>query len=265
MHSENRRVGAQIEVLAALPDGLLHRPIELDGEARPLQFHLYAALRREQSAAVAAERPEGCESLRILGFAEAARAELAVVLAGREDAQLDRARDGDWTLRDLLRHAIAVELRYCAQVLWSAHRADRDPLPIPPGRLPCDRMTPPDPDFAGTATAGVGRILDLLGLARRRTDAQLADLSDDLLVRPSLWGDAHVDVRERIHQIAAHLVEVIIQAEKMLGTTTESEARRICRRIAYTRGLHHVLGDPHRSDALDIRLAELAAAASRIS
>ena len=93
-----------------------------------------AALRREQRAYVDALAPTitGNEAGLILGFARSAQHELAALLSARDARLLEGARDGEWRLRDLLRHAIAVELRYRAQVLWSVSRGDVDPLEIPP-------------------------------------------------------------------------------------------------------------------------------------
>lgn len=54
-----------------------------------------------------------------------------------------------------------------------------------------------------------------------------------------------------------HLVEVIVQSEKMLGSR-ESEARRIVRRIAATRGMHAQATKGASIAHLDMQLAELA-------
>jgi DinB family protein len=220
-----------------------------------VQFQLYAALRREQRAIVAASQPRVSEPIAIQAFANSAFGELATLLSGRE--VLDSARDGEWSLRDLLRHAIAVELRYREQVLWSANRAEADPVAIPPARLPCDRLSPPVPEFEEALTGPVERVLQLFGAARAATDDALAGPCSAALERPSLWGDAQVDVRERLHQIGVHIIEVVLQAEKMLGST-ESEARRIMRRISAARGLHQDLSSSRELAALDEALADLA-------
>jgi hypothetical protein len=239
-----------IAILAALPDEALNRRIG----GNPLQIHLYAALRREQRAVVTASAPAQRESTAILSFARSAYEELVALLVDRD--VLDVARDDEWTLRDLMRHAIAVELRYCEQVLWSAHRHSNEPLGIPAERLPCDRLAPPVPEFADAVDGDMSRVLELLGRARRSTDERLADLPAELLERPSQWGSAQIDVRERLHQVGAHLVEVTVQAEKMLGAT-DSEARRVVRRIAATRGIHEALSDPSDITRLDIELERL--------
>jgi len=220
-----------------------------------VQFHLYAALRREQRALVESLLSPAGEPAQILSFAQSAYEELVAFLAGRD--VLDSARDGDWTPRDLLRHAIAVEIRYRAQVHWSARRLDQDPVAIPADRLPCDRLNPPEVESADTRTAEMAALLERLGVERRRTDADLVTIPPAALNRPSVWGTAEVDVRERMHQIGVHLVEVLVQSEKMLGSR-ETEARRIARRIAATRGMH-VRASPAATIAhLDIQLAELA-------
>jgi len=244
-------VTTSLAILGNVPDNHLGELVR----GQPLQVHLFGALRREQRAFTAVVHSKGSEASRILAFARAAYRELAALLSGGD--VLDSARDGEWSLRDLLRHAIAVELRYRAQVLWSANRGDADPIGIPPDRLPCDRLSPPGPEFADTISGSIERVLNLFGAARAGTDRQLATLETSVLARPSVWGSLQVDVRERLHQIGVHIVEVNLQAEKMLGAT-ELEARRIVRRIAATRGMHEALSERHLPEELDRALATLA-------
>jgi hypothetical protein len=249
-------VTGSLEVLGRLSDDALARP----AAGATVRFHLYAALRREHAAAVAAGVHGPREPGAILAFANDALGELEALLAGRPAAILEEARDGEWTLRDLLRHAVAVELRYRAQVLWSAGRADGDPLAIPAERLPCDRLAPPEPEYADTRTGGIPRILALLRRARAKTDDALADLSPVDLERPTLWGSYLTDVRDRMHQIGVHLVEVTLQAGKMVGAPGEPEALRVVRRIAAVRATHAARSDAATIAALDARLEEIARA-----
>jgi hypothetical protein len=197
---------------------------------------LYALLRREQSIATTGASSPQSEVSRILDLAQAAYGDLVGVLVGRDDDLLEDGRDGDWTLRDVLRHAIAVEIRYAAQVVYSATRAENDPVEIPGDLLPCDRLSPPEPEFARARDAGIHELLELLGTARAASDARLADLSDSALARPSLWGKQLIDVRVRLHQIAVHLTETTIQVEKIAGGG--GELRAIVRRCCVPRGLH---------------------------
>jgi hypothetical protein len=64
-----------------------------------------------------------------------------------------------------------------------------------------------------------------------------------------------------MHQIGVHIVEVVIQTEKMLDPARVApEARRIVRRIAATRGLHERTSDVSSLEALDAELAAIARA-----
>ena len=209
---------------------------------------LYGLLRREQAIAALAQ-PARSEVSRILDFAQAAYGDVIGVLVGRDDRLLDSARDGEWSLRDVLRHAIAVELRYAAQVEYSASRADTDPIQIPPELLPCDRLSPPESEFGPSRSGGVLQLLRLLGNARTSTDTRLARLPDAALGRPSLWGKQQIDVRMRLHQIAVHLTETAIQMEKIVGSG--SELRAIIRRCCMTRGMHERWSPANEREILD--------------
>lgn len=224
-------------------------------------FVLFDLLRREQALA-AMRQPARTEARRILDFARAAYGDLVGFLVGRDDQLLDEARDGEWTLRDVLRHAIAVELRYRAQVIYSATRAEDDPIAISEERLPCDRLSPPG-EFTASRTGGVTQILELLARARRATDEAAAGLSDDALTRPSLWGRHAMDVRMRLHQVGAHLIETVIQIEKVLSPDGDTEARRIMRRCCATRGMHEGWSDERARASLDERYAVLTEALRR--
>jgi hypothetical protein len=209
---------------------------------------LYGLLRREQ-ATFASNQPSRTEVSRILDFAQGAHGDLVGVMVGRDDRLLDTLRDGDWTLRDVLRHAIAVELRYAAQIEYSAMRAETDPVEIRPALLPCDRLSPPDPEFAGSRDGGVLDLLELLGKARSTSDARLARVPDSALARASVWGTLRVDVRTRLHQIAAHLTESAIQIEKIVGGG--GELRAIVRRCCMTRGMHERWSSTEDRSTLD--------------
>ena len=147
---------------------------------------LYGLLRREQAIVVSAESSPRTEVSRILDFAQAAYGDLVGILVGRDDRLLDSARDGEWSLRDVMRHAIAVELRYAAQIEYSTTRAETDPIGIPPGLLPCDRLSPPEPEFAHSRDGAVVDLLELLGNARAGGDVRLAKVPDSAFARPSV-------------------------------------------------------------------------------
>ncbi|TMC74554.1 MAG: hypothetical protein E6J15_09010 [Chloroflexi bacterium] len=226
----------ELAAVARLDDEALSQKVGVAGNRISRRDALYGLLRREQGMFATGESRPRSEVSRILDFAQAAYGDLVGLLVGREDSLLDTGRDGDWSLRDLLRHAIAVELRYAAQVEYSATRAESDPVEIRPGLLPCDRLSPPEPEFAGSRDGGIPDVLELLGKARAGSDVRLANVPDTALTRPSLWGTARIDVRMRLHQIAAHLTESTIQIEKIVGSA--GELRSIIRRCGTTRGMH---------------------------
>lgn len=229
-----------------------------DAGVQPVRSALYDILREEQALAMTA--PAGRPEVdRILDLAQAAYGGMIGLLVGRSDAVLDGTRDGDWTLRDVLRHAIAVELRYGAQVQYAAARRDDEPLAAPPERLPCDRLTPPEETFGRTRAAGIGELLDLVGVARRATDQRVVAIAPAALDRPSLWGTRQLTVRLRLHQIAVHLTESVIQMEKCLADAPSLEARRILRQAATIRGSHERWSAPDQRAELDARYRELAA------
>jgi hypothetical protein len=218
---------------------------------------LYGLLRREQAISASEPSSPRSEVSRVLDFAQAAYGGVVGVVVGRDDGLLDTARDGEWSLRDVFRHAIAVELRYAAQVEYSAMRSDADPVQIPPGLLPCDRLSPPEPAFAASRGGGVIELLELLGNARAGSDARLAKVPDSALARPSMWGSQLLDVRMRLHQIAVHLTETAIQIGKIVGG--DGELRAIVRHCCIARGMHErwslaaeraVLDESYRSESV---------------
>ena len=239
----------ELAAFARLRDEALAEKIGAAGTRISRHDALYGLLRREQAIVASGASSSRSEVSRILDFAQAAYGDLVGILVGRDDRLLDSAQDGEWTLRDVMRHAIAVELRYAAQVEYSATRAESDPVGIPPGLLPCDRRSPPEPEFAHSRDGGILKLLELLGAARAGTDARLAKVPGSALTRPSLWGTMNLDVRMRLHQIAAHLAETAIQVEKIIGYG--GELRAILRRCCMTRGMHERWSPAKEREVLD--------------
>ena len=212
--------------LAALADE------ELAGDAR--WKLLFRALEIEQGAVVRARLAyRGTEAQRILGLAQVAYGDLRGLLAGVSAEALDRApREGEWSARETMKHAIGVERSYRANTAHALRRGTDEPL-----TLPAERRPSPDPaDTTGDGSALAGR----LGLRRAETDAELAGTSDEQLTRPTQWGELDVDVRFRLHRFASHLVEHTIQCERALEVAAGpfGDARRIVRRISVMRAMH---------------------------
>lgn len=220
-------------------------------------YALYHALEEEQRAAVSAGVP-ATEAAAILSLAQSAFGDLRGLLAGLDDALLDRApATGEWTVRETLAHAIRVERSYRANVEYSVGRGAAEPV-----RMPADRR--PEADPADTA-GGIGEIVGRFAARRAATDDALSRIDPAGLARPTVWDDVEVDVRFRLHRFASHIAEHAYQCEKAIRAQGAygGDARAICRRLGALRGLHERRSDAATLQALDGALAEKAELASR--
>jgi len=203
--------------------------------------------------AVAALAPDSDEASRILTLAQMAFGRLRGLLAGIEDDLLDRApAEGEWSVRRTMVHAIEVERSYRANTQHALVRGDDEPL-----KLTAERRPKPDPaDTAG----GVLDILSAFAARRAETDAALAGLDADQMVRPSQWGpyevSHQVDVRFRLHRFASHIVEHTVQCDKTIESlgVTLNDPRAVVRAIGATRGAHERRSPRSVLDALDAAL-----------
>jgi hypothetical protein len=248
---------AALARLAVLTDAELGRELwsfrgkQWDG------YLLYHALEEEQRAMVAAPRA-ATESARILGLAQSAFGDLRGLLAGLDEALLDRApAQGDWSLREILAHAIGVERSYRANTEYAIARSAAEPV-----LMPVERRPTPDPaDTAG----GIADIVARFAARRTETDAALAAVAEADLGRPAVWGGVEVDVRFRLHRFPSHVTEHAYQCEKAIRELGAygGDARTICRRIGAMRGLHERGSDAATLRALDAALEEKARIAQR--
>lgn len=213
-------------------------------------YALYHALEEEQRAAVAAPSA-ATESARILDLAQSAFGDLRGLLAGLDEALLDRApANGEWTLREVLAHAISVERSYRANTEYSIARTAAEPI-----LMAADRRPQPDPaDTAG----GIADVVARFAARRAETDDALDATDEAALARPTMWGGIEVDVSFRLHRFASHIAEHTYQCEKAIRSLGAfgGDARAICRRIGAVRGLHERRSDPATLRALDAALEE---------
>jgi hypothetical protein len=215
-------------------------------------YALFNALEEEQMA-LAALAPDSDEASRILMLAQMAFGRLRGLLAGIDDDLLDRApAEGEWSVRRTMVHAIEVERSYRANTQHALVRGDDEPL-----KLTAERRPKPDPaDTAG----GVLDILAAFAARRAETDAALAGLDADQMVRPSQWGpyevSHQVDVRFRLHRFASHIVEHTVQCEKAIASlgVTLNDPRSVVQAIGAARGAHERRSSPAALDALDAAL-----------
>jgi uncharacterized damage-inducible protein DinB len=211
-------------------------------------------LELEQVAVVAAP-PPATEAAAAMDLAQASWGDLRGLLAGLDDGLLDaEPGEGDWPLRAILVHILAVEVRYSRQIAYAASRSDDDPV-----YLRQQYEIPPDQQMGG-----VDAWIERLEAARTASHDALAGLGPAALERPTVWATHTVDVRFRLHRYAGHLVEHTIHAEKVLRALGQppSEARQIVRRISAMRGAHERRTPPDRLAALNAQEADLAASAT---
>lgn len=195
---------------------------------------LFRTLEIEQGAVVRARLAyRGSEAQRILGLAQVAYGDLRGLLAGVSAEALDRApAEGQWSARLTLQHTIGVERSYRANTAHALRRGSGEPL-----TLSAEQRPQPDPaDVAGDGSA----IAERLGVRRAETDAELGGTVDEMLTRPTQWGELDVDVRFRLHRFASHLIEHTVQAERALEAACGpfGDARRTVRRISIARAMH---------------------------
>jgi DinB superfamily len=236
---------------AALDEEALGRPWPFRDRPMDVRYALYRTLEDAQEVYVdVAGRPHP-ESRRILSLAERAFGDLRGLLVGVPVELLDKSpHQGEWPLRETLRHMLVVERRYALQTQWAIERGDSESVRIPDDRLP----TPAQIDVSGE----IGDILQRIGEARTETHRRLGDVAPAAMTRPTVWVHYEVDVRFRLHRFAAHLVEHTIQCEKILAALgwRSTEGRRIVRRLAAMIGEIEGLGATAEAREMKNRTAE---------
>ncbi len=243
--------------VAALDEAALSRPWSFRDKPMEVRYALYRTLEDAQEALVpVAARPHP-ESRRILTLAERAFGELRGLLAGLPDDLLDRPpAEGQWPIRETLRHVLAVERRYAAQTAYAVARADTDPVRLA-GGLP----EAPAEDVAG----GIGAILGRLAHARAEANRRLGEVAEAAMTRPAVWVHYDVDVRFRLHRFAAHLAEHTVQCEKILAALgwPVTEGRHVARRLGAALGELEGLGGTAQALGIAARLGERLDSAAR--
>ena len=234
-----------------LDEDVLARPWPWRGRQMDVRYAIYRTLEDAQEAYVrVAARPHP-ESRRVLAMAQHAFGSLRALLAGLPSALLDKApRAGEWPIREILGHMLAVEQRYALQTKYAVDRSDSDPM-----RIPDDRLPPTAPaNLGGEIEAVIGRLAE----ARAETDRWLGDVAPAAMTRPAVWVGHDIDVRFRLHRFAAHVVEHTIQCEKTLAALgwRSTEGRHIARRLAAVVGEVEGLGAAVEAREIEARLAE---------
>jgi len=202
-------------------------------------------------AAVRSAAVAGIDAYDICVEVDVARGMPHWMLVGLPAALLDRApRAGEWSIREIVVHVVAVEQRYALQTKYAVDRTDAEPIRIADSKLPS--LTP-------TNTGGeIESLLARLGQARAETDRWLGDVPPAGMPRPTLWAGYEIDVRFRLHRFAAHIVEHTVQCEKTLFALgwQPTEGRQITRRLAAVVGEIEGLGAVKDAREIEARLGE---------
>ena len=217
---------------------------------------LFEMLDAEEAQAVRVRATPLSDAIAILALAQRAYGDLRGLLIGLPDDLLDRApREGEWPLRQTLRHIISGELGYHAAALYAIARRDDEAVAFPQDRRP-------SPDAERIAKGSLGDLLAYLAEVRARTDRDLAGLDAEALRRPGVYGGREIDVRFRLYRLGAHVIEHSIQCETTLEAlgSRAGDARRTVRRISAARGAHEHLSMPDALAKLDAEHATKAAA-----
>jgi hypothetical protein len=250
-------VDAALERFAALDEKELGQPWRFNDKTMDVRYALYRTIEDAQEMLVGAAAGPHPESRRILALAQRAFGDLRGLLIGLPSDLLDRApRDGEWPVREVLRHVIWIEGRYAVQTRYAVDRGDGDPMRVADDKLPTLAQI--------DATGDIAQILARLAGARAETDRRLGDLPAAAMIRPTQWVHYDVDVRFRLHRFAAHIVEHTVQSEKALAAVgwRATEGRRIVRRLAALIGEIEGFADSASAREVEKRLVERAASAA---
>lgn len=247
-------VDAALASFAALDETELARPWRFRDKPTDVRYAIYRTLEDAQGAYVQLTALHHPESRRILALAQRAFGDLRGLLVGLPAALLDRSpRDGEWSIRETLRHIIVIEGRYAVQTLYATERADSDPMRVADDRMPTLAQV--------DVTGGLADMLERVRAARAETHRRLDALPVAVMTRPTQWTQFDVDVRFRLHRFAAHLIEHGIQCEKTLAALGVSvpEGRRIVRRLTALLGEIEGLDGHAEARTIEQHLVERAA------
>src|SRR5262249_48505885 len=214
-------------------------------------YALFRTLEDAQEAHVRVAAQPHPESRRILALAHRAFGDLRGLLIGAPADLLDRTpREGEWPLRDTLRHILFIERRYALQTKWAIERRDSDPIRIADDRLPTLAQI--------DVTGGFREIWARIGEVRAESNHWFHNVTHDAMTRPTQWVHYDIDVRFRLHRFAAHLIEHTIQCEKTLAALgwRTTEGRQIVRQLAALLGEIEGLGAVAEAREIERRLGE---------
>ena len=172
------------------------------------------------------------QAARILAQYHQTYRDLTGVLAGVRGEDLDRApAEGQWSLRETLRHMLGAEHGFLAVNRWALvnHRAGKHDEP-PDDQWPEFRKPYAAPKDAVDGT--IENIRNSFFEIHRRVLGELADVTDAELEQPAWFWDGPMPIRFRMHRFEEHLRQHTIQLDKTLAVIRPpTEAHRLVRNI----------------------------------
>ena len=202
-------------------EGLRFALLMTHHELRDLAVRLAASRKRQPTQAE-----------RILAQYHQTYRDLTGLVAGVRTEDLDRPpSEGEWPLRETLRHIIGAEHGFLAVNRFALvhHRAGKHEEP-PEEEWPEFRKAYAAPKDAvdGSIEAIRNAFFDI----HRRVLRELSDVTDAELEQPAWFWDADKPIRFRLHRFEEHLRQHTIQLDKTLAAIRPpTEAHRLIRNI----------------------------------
>lgn len=177
-------------------------------------------------------RTQPTQAQRILAQYHQTYRDLTGVLAGVRTEDLDRApAEGEWPLRETLRHALGAEHGFLAVNRFALvhHRAGKHDEP-PEEEWPEFRKPYAAPKDAVDGT--VENIRNSFFAIHGRVLRELDDVTDAELDQPAWFWDGPMPIRFRLHRFEEHLRQHTIQLDTTLAAIRPpTEAHRLIRNI----------------------------------
>ena len=198
------RRAATREALGGLQDTQLTTRVGERDDVRTLLLRIDTFMNRrrvELARTFAALGWQQTEAQQILALALEARGNLRSILLGLPDGEVDREpAPGEWSVRQTIEHQYAVDQRYSLAIEYAVERVqsnEESPIQRPESGMPA-RVG--DIRLEG----GLSRLLTQLDDLRDDVMVRLAGITDTALAAPAIYQGREVDVRYRLHLVAAH-------------------------------------------------------------
>ncbi len=187
---------------------------------------------------VADRKRQPTQTQRILAQYHQAYRDLTAVLAAVRTEDLDRApAEGEWPLRETLKHMLGAEYGFLTVSRLGFERHRERKTGEPPDdewnafRAPYAEARDAVQESLGTATIDEARaaFFDV----HVRVLYELGDIADDEIEAPAWFWDGSMPLRFRLHRFEEHLRQHTIQLDKTLVAIgrAPSEAQRLVRNI----------------------------------